>query len=313
MENFIASLVIPESAAGQRLDQALAQLVPEHSRARLQDWIKNGHVLVNGHIKKPKEKVLGAEQIDIDAPLPQEVDWIPEAIALNIIFEDNDILVINKPVGLVVHPGAGNTHSTLSNAVLAHAPATAQVPRAGIVHRIDKDTSGLLVIAKTLEAHTALVHAIQEREVKREYICLANGTFTSGGTIDAPIARHPKQRKQMAIVDTGKPAVTHYRIRERFIAHTLLDVQLETGRTHQIRVHMQSIRHPLVGDKVYGGRPKFPKGASDSLRQALSAFSHQALHAAKLTFAHPRSHETLTFSAPLPDDFSALCEQLREG
>lgn len=252
---------VAESQLGQRLDQALAELFPDYSRSRIKEWILGDRVKVNGKTSnKPKEKVLGGETVAIDAQIEEEARWEPQDIALDIVYEDSDILVINKPRDLVVHPGAGNPDGTVLNALLHHYPEIADVPRAGIVHRLDKDTTGLMVVAKTVPAQTRLVEALQAREITREYEAVAIGTMTAGGTVEEPIARHSTKRTHMAVHPMGKPAVTHYRIMEHFRAHTRLRLRLETGRTHQIRVHMAYISHPLVGDPLYGGRPRPPKG-----------------------------------------------------
>lgn len=304
--------IVPLALAGKRLDQVLAALFPEHSRARLQDWIKQSLVTVDGQPKKPRDKMFGGETIKIHAELPTQEQWQPQALPLNIVYEDEALLIINKPIGLVVHPAVGNPDNTLVNALLHHAPVLAQTPRAGIVHRLDKDTSGLLVVAKTLEAHTHLVKQLQARTVKREYQAIVTGTLIAGGTINVSIGRHPIQRQKMAALDFGKPAITHYRIAERFPAHTRLKVQLETGRTHQIRVHMAHIHHPIVGDLTYGGRLQMPKHASTNLQLALREFKHQALHAQRLGLIHPVSNEYREWHAPLPTDMQHLLEVLRE-
>lgn len=302
--------VVPPELAGQRLDQGLASLYREHSRSRISDWIKRGEVLVNEAPARPRDKLAGGESIRIQARVELDADMEAEAIALDIIHEDDAILVVNKPVGLVVHPGAGNPRHTLMNALLHHAPALSAIPRAGIVQRLDKDTSGLMVIAKTLTAHTALVEALQQRQIKREYLAVVNGVLTAGGTIDQPIGRHPRQRIRMAVVEQGKPAVTHYRVVERYRAHTLIRVQLESGRTHQIRVHMAWAYHPILGDPLYGSRPKLPAGADDSVRTSIQGFKRQALHACSLSLSHPQTGETCRFEAALPADMRQLCEQL---
>ncbi|MGZ5651644.1 MAG: RluA family pseudouridine synthase [Usitatibacter sp.] len=292
-------LTIPLGMAGLRLDQALARLLPGESRSRLARLIQEGHVRVDGEAVTGRMKLKSGESVEV-ALIPRQVDgaFLPEAITLHILHEDEDILVIDKPAGLVVHPGSGNWAGTMLNALLHHAPAVGQLPRAGIVHRLDKDTSGVLVVAKNEPAQLALVRQLQARTVKRTYLALARGKVQGDGSVDAPIGRHPVHRTRMAVVAGGKPAVTHYRVRERFAAHTLLECDLETGRTHQIRVHLASIGHPLEGDAVYAGRG--PR-----------AFARQALHAWKLAFVHPKSAQPVRFEAPLPQDFRALLESLR--
>ncbi len=304
---------VPESAAGRRLDQALAELFPDFSRSRLQQWIKAGEVTVDGVAEtRPRARLEGGETVEVEAELPGEARCEPQDIPLDILYEDDAILVLNKPAGLVVHPAAGNPDGTLQNALLHHDPALAAVPRAGIVHRLDKDTSGLMVVARTLAAHHALVGQLQSRSVGREYLAVAVGVMTGGGTVEQPIGRHPVDRKRMAVVaHGGKPAVTHYRVVERFRGHTLLRVRLETGRTHQIRVHLAWLKHPLAGDPVYGGRPRLPAGASALLRETLLAFRRQALHAGRLSLVHPASGESMSWEAPPPEDFRALLEALR--
>ena len=284
----------------------LAELIPDFSRSRLQKWIKEGLVLVNGEQLRPRDNVVGGELVELAIEVDEQTKWKAEDIALNIIHEDEQIIVINKPPGMVVHPGAGNSSGTLSNALLYYLPSQASLPRAGIVHRLDKDTSGLLVVAKTLPAHKALVEQLQQRSVKREYIALCYGVMTAGGTVDAPIGRHPTNRLRMAVRENGKPAITHYRVKQRYRAHTLIEVNLETGRTHQIRVHMSYIRYPLVGDVVYGGRLKIPAECNVHFAEQLKAFRRQALHAASLGLEHPATGETMQFNAPLPDDMQAL-------
>jgi len=303
-------LRIPPHAAGQRLDQVLAELLNDYSRTRIKSWIESGNVRVDGARLRPKDRVLGGERVEIEAELPAEVGVEAEAIDLDVVHQDAHVLVINKPAGLVVHPGAGNLAGTLQNALLHFDASLAQVPRAGIVHRLDKDTSGLMVVARTVEAHTALVRALEAREVEREYEAICVGVMTGGGTVDAPIGRHPVDRVRMAVRDDGREAVTHYRILRRFRGHTYVRLRLETGRTHQIRVHMAYIRHPLVGDRVYGGRLLLPKGASPELVEALRGFKRQALHAARLAFEHPSSGELIECTAPLPQDMRQLLEVL---
>jgi 23S rRNA pseudouridine1911/1915/1917 synthase len=309
------SAEIPHSLAGSRLDQALASLFPDYSRARLQRWIRDGHVSVDGKQLRPRDVVHGGENVELSVELVEETSWVAQPMPLDIVFEDEAVLIINKPAGLVVHPGAGNQHSTLSNALLHHAPELENVPRAGIVHRIDKDTSGLLVVARTLVAQKSLVEQLQARAFDRHYQAVVMGVMTAGGTVDAPIGRHPVNRTRQAVVDeyspSGKEAITHYRVAERFRAHTLLDVKLETGRTHQIRVHMAHIHYPLVGDPVYGGRLKIPAGATPELEAVLRGFKRQALHAASLGFAHPLSGEHVSWQAELPEDMQQLISACR--
>lgn len=303
---------VASELAGLRLDQALAQMFPDYSRSRLQQWVRAGQVTVDGRVQRPRDMVSGGEVIEIGALLEQQDRCVAQNIPLELVYEDEAILVINKPAGLVVHPAAGNPDGTLQNALLHHAPELAEVPRAGIVHRIDKETTGLLVVARTLEAHKYLVDELQQRKFTREYAAVANGVMTAGGTIDAPIGRHPVDRKRMAVQPAGKPAVTHYRVEERFRAHTWIRVQLETGRTHQIRVHMAYRHYPLVGDPVYGGRLRLPPGSSAVLEQTLRGFRRQALHAARLGLLHPLTGEEMEWQAPIPDDMVQLIEVLRE-
>ncbi len=303
---------VSESQLGQRLDQTLAELFPDYSRSRIKEWILNQRVSVNGTVTdKPKEKVLGGERVTIDAEIEEEQRWEPQNIPLDIVYEDEDIIVINKPRDFVVHPGAGNPDGTVLNALLHHYPAIADVPRAGIVHRLDKDTTGLMVVAKTVPAQTHLVDALQRREITREYEAVAIGTMTAGGTVDEPISRHSTKRTHMSVHPMGKPAVTHYRIMEHFRAHTRLRLRLETGRTHQIRVHMSHIDHPLVGDPLYGGRPRPPKGASEDFITTLRGFDRQALHATMLRLYHPISGIEMEFHAAIPQDMIDLIDALK--
>ena len=301
--------VVPDEYAGLRLDQALVKFFPEYSRSRLQEWIIQQQVKVNGAFATTKQKVWGGEKLEV---LPQsrlsEQPHLAEDIALEIVYEDDALLVINKPAGLVVHPGSGNWEGTLLNALLHHAPQLEAVPRAGIVHRLDKDTSGLLVVAKTLTAQTALVRQLESRSVQREYLALVHGEMTRAGKVDAPVGRHPTQRVKMAVVESGKPAVTHYQIEEKFPSCTLLRCRLETGRTHQIRVHLAHLKHPLVGDSVY---VKGPQKCIPQLRELLSSFPRQALHAARLALVHPVSGEMMEWHAPLPQDMQHLLKQIR--
>lgn len=304
------SLVLPASAAGLRLDQALARALPQYSRARLQGWIEAGAVRVDGRQPRTKDKVLGGEQVEVAARLEADRRVAPEAQPLAVVHQDRALFVINKPAGMVVHPGAGNPRHTLQNALLALDPKLAVVPRAGLVHRLDKDTSGLLVVARTPEAHARLVEALAEREIERSYLAICTGAMTGGGTVDAPIGRHRAQRTRMAVRSDGREAVTHYRIVKRYRAHTLVRVQLETGRTHQIRVHLAHIGYPIVGDPVYLGRRRLPAGCSPALVAALGAFPRQALHAARLALAHPMTGRALQWEAPLPDDLQGLLKAL---
>ncbi|MDF3920276.1 23S rRNA pseudouridine(1911/1915/1917) synthase RluD [Salinicola salarius] len=303
---------IPEHLAGRRLDQTAAEMFPEFSRERLKGWIQQGELTVDGQKARPKDKVIGGERLALDTRLEEEVRWEPQAIPLSIVFEDDDVMVIDKPAGLVVHPAAGNPDGTLLNALLYHHAPLAAIPRAGIVHRLDKDTTGLMMVAKTLTAQTALVAQLQARTVSREYDAIVVGAMTAGGKVDAPIGRHPKDRQRQAVTASGKPAVTHYRVNERFRAHTHVRCRLETGRTHQIRVHLAHVRYPLVGDPVYGGRLKMPAGAGESLKTLLREFPRQALHAHKLRFEHPVSGAPIECKAPLPDDMFLLLDALRE-
>jgi len=288
---------IQAELSGCRVDQALAQLFPEYSRERLKSWLLAGHCQVNGNILRPKDKVAGGEQVVINAAVENAIEWQAEDLPLEVIYADEDLIVINKPVGMVVHPAAGNRAGTLVNALLNYAPELSQVPRAGVVHRLDKDTSGLLVIARNLTAHTSLVEQLQARTISRIYETVVHGIFLAGSTINQPIGRHLHDRKKMAVVGDGKPAITHYRVLTRFPKHTHLQVQLETGRTHQIRVHMAFVKHPLVGDRTYAGRIQHN-------------FPRQALHARRLSLVHPRTGEEMTWEAALPADMQQLLHDL---
>ncbi|MDJ0700097.1 MAG: 23S rRNA pseudouridine(1911/1915/1917) synthase RluD [Woeseiaceae bacterium] len=303
---------VPYELAGQRLDQALAQMFPDYSRSRLKAWLLGGSITVDGASPRPRDAVLGGEQVELRVAAEASVEAAPEPIPLDIAYEDDALLVVNKPAGLVVHPGAGNAGGTLMNALLHHAAQLAELPRAGIVHRLDKDTSGLLLVGKTLPAHTALTRLLSERKISRRYLAVCCGVLTGGGTIDAPIGRHPTDRTRMSVQDRGRDAITHYTVRRRFRAHTYIEASLETGRTHQIRVHFAYRRHALVGDPTYGGRLALPKGATPGLVEALRGFKRQALHATKLEFVHPDSGETLSVEAPPPADFQALLEALEK-
>lgn len=297
---------VPESMQGQRLDKVAARLFPDYSRERLKQWILDGALTHNDEPAKPRMPVVAEATLAIRATLTQAADMVAQDLSLRPIYEDEALLVVNKPAGLVVHPGAGQPDGTLQNALLHHDAALAHLPRAGIVHRLDKDTSGLMVVAKTLESHHALVQQLQAREVSRFYYALCVGKMTGGGKVDAPIGRHPVKRVHMAVNANGKPAVSHYRLLQSFSHHSLVKVMLETGRTHQIRVHMAHRRYPLVGDKTYGGRLRLPKGATPTLRDALTQFPRQALHAFHLAFNHPLSKQPIAWTIPMPNDLAGL-------
>ena len=305
--------IIAEQHDGQRFDQVLAEMFPDYSRSRLQGWIKKGRALLDGAEVLPRARVKTGQSVDLNPELEAVSDNTAEAIPLNIVFEDADLIVINKPVGLVVHPGAGNPAGTLMNGLLHHAPELEAVPRAGILHRLDKDTSGLLLVTRSIAAHTRMVRALEQREIRREYRAVCNDRLTAGETVDAPIGRHRTQRTRMAVTESGRPAITHYRVLARFAAHTYIAVRLETGRTHQIRVHMAHRHHPLVGDQTYGGRLRIPRGSSETIAEALRGFKRQALHASDLGFVHPLSGEDMQFHAPLPDDLLDLLNALAAG
>ena len=306
------SEAIPPHLAGKRLDQALAAMFPDYSRSRLKAWILEGRVDVDGQTLKPRDAVQAGAVVTVRPAVADVLESEPEAIELDVIYEDQDLLIVAKPAGLVVHPGAGNPRGTLMNGLLHYDAGLRQLPRAGIVHRLDKDTSGLLVVARSVAAHTALVRMLAQRQITREYLAVCHGVLTGGGTIDAPIGRHPVDRLRMHVTPGGRPAVTHYRVLERFAAHTWVQVRLETGRTHQIRVHFAYRRHPLVGDPVYGGRRGPPAGATPELRDTLQGFRRQALHAARLSLEHPLTGDIVDVSAPAPADFEALLAALRE-
>ncbi|MEO6687931.1 MAG: 23S rRNA pseudouridine(1911/1915/1917) synthase RluD [Dokdonella sp.] len=306
------NIIVPVELAGRRFDQALAELFPDYSRSRLTTWIKSGAALLDGATAAPRQILRGGEAIALVVQLQREIGAQAQDIALDIRHEDADVLVVNKPAGLVVHPGAGNADGTLQNALLHHDPKLAQIPRGGIVHRLDKDTSGLMVVARTMRAHTSLVEQLSAREVHRQYAAIVYGSMISGGRVDAAIGRHPHDRLKQAVREDGRDAVTHYRVRERFRAMTLVECRLETGRTHQIRVHMAHVRHPLLGDSQYGGLLKLPKAASPEFIAALRAFKRQALHAERLEFLHPKSGKTLAVEAERPADMEALLAALRE-
>lgn len=303
---------IPTSCAGMRLDQALVELLPAYSRNRLQQWLKAGQLRVDSQIRRPRDPVAGGETITGELVLETETVALAQDIPLDLRYQDADLLVIDKPVGLVAHPAAGNRDGTLVNALLHHCPELATLPRAGLVHRLDKDTTGLLVVARSLRAHTALVEQLQARRIEREYLAVVNGVPVAGGMVDAPVGRHPVDRQRMAVTPGGKPAVTHYRVLRRFRAHALLRVKLETGRTHQIRVHMAHIRLPLLGDPVYGGRPRLPPRASPRCIEVIQNFRRQALHAERLALSHPVSGERLEWRAEIPADLAELLAVLGE-
>ncbi|WP_461537807.1 23S rRNA pseudouridine(1911/1915/1917) synthase RluD [Spongorhabdus nitratireducens] len=311
-EQIVQEAEVPAELGGKRLDQVAASCFSDYSRARLQEWIKSGALTVNGKTAKTRDKVLGGEQLVLQAEVESEERWEAEAIPLDVVYEDDDIIVINKPAGLVVHPAAGNRSGTLLNGLLYRWPEIDSVPRAGIVHRLDKETTGLMVVAKNLKAHTDLVAQLQERTVSREYEAVSMGVMTGGGTVDEPIGRHSTQRQKMAVTGGGKHAVTHYRVLQRFRAHTHIRVKLETGRTHQIRVHMSHINYPLVGDPVYAGRHRIPKGCSEEVSAFLRGFGRQALHARRLGLEHPVNGEYMEWEAPLPEDMVQLLEILEQ-
>jgi len=308
----ILTAKIPKEMAGMRLDQCLAEIFPDYSRSKLQTWIKAGRVTVNKISFKAKDKVDGGEQIVLDAEAEEVMEYQAEDIPLDIIYEDDSILIVNKPAGLVVHPAVGHWQGTLVNALLNHQPSLKTLPRAGIVHRLDKDTSGLLMIAKTLQAHNSLSSQLQDRSITREYLALVKGWMTAGGTVDEPLGRHPADRKRHTVREDGKHAVTHYRLAQRFKRHTLVRVKLETGRTHQIRVHMAYIRYPLVGDPVYGGRFQMPTNCSPELETILRGFKRQALHATKLGLQHPETNEYCEWELAVPEDMANLIKALEQ-
>jgi 23S rRNA pseudouridine1911/1915/1917 synthase len=305
-------LIIPQHMAGLRLDQALAELCPEYSRSRLKSWVKSGDVLIDNKTLRPRDKINGGETVVITPIADTSLDVKAEPIDLNIVYEDESMLVVNKPAGLVVHPAAGNWDGTLQNALLHHDPELEGLPRAGLVHRIDKETSGLLMVARTLTAHKTLVDQLQAREFEREYLAVVRGYMTAGGMVDEPLARHPTDRKKYAVRRGGKEAVTHYRVEQRFAKHTLLRVKLETGRTHQIRIHMSHIHHAIVGDQVYGGRFRAIANATELLSETLRSFKRQALHAARLGVVHPVSGEAISWSCDMPDDMANLVRVLEQ-
>jgi 23S rRNA pseudouridine1911/1915/1917 synthase len=303
---------VPAEMYGLRLDQAVSQLFPEYSRSRLQSWIKDGALLVNGETRRTRDKLSGGELITVSVEIASIDRHSAQDIPLDIVYEDDDILILNKPAGLVVHPAAGHADGTLLNALLHHCPAIGHVPRAGIVHRLDRDTTGLMVVAKTIQAQTDLVAQLQDRSMGREYEAIVYGVMTGGGCVDEPMARHSKNRLKMAVVGVGKEAITHYRVLEKFRSHTHIRLKLETGRTHQIRVHMSHINYPLVGDPLYSGRVRLTKGASDEMKEVLKHFRRQALHAKKLELWHPQTGQQMSWEIDLPDDFEAVRRVLKE-
>ncbi|SMN13013.1 Ribosomal large subunit pseudouridine synthase D [Bathymodiolus heckerae thiotrophic gill symbiont] len=306
------NIIIPDRLIGQRIDSALALMLPDYSRSKITTWVKSGGALVNGKTFKPKEKVSGGEIVVLEIKQEKTNDWVAEDIPLNIVFKDADIIIINKPVGLVTHPGAGNWTGTLANALLYYDPSLANLDRAGIVHRLDKNTSGLMVVARSELAQKNLVEQLQEHRVNREYSAIVYGHMISGGTVDEPIGRDPKDRIRQAVVEDGKHATTHYRVIDRFAHHTHIKAILETGRTHQIRVHMSHIGHPLIADPMYGGKIRFPKKADEALKDTLKGFNRQTLHSKKLTLTHPISGEEMSWKAPLPQDMQALIKALQK-
>ena len=306
------NIIIPDRLIGQRIDSAMAQMLPDYSRSKITTWVRSGGALINGKTFKPKEKILGGEIVTLNIKAEKTNDWKAEDIPLDIVFEDDNIIVVNKPVGLVTHPGAGNWTGTLANALLHYDPSLANLDRAGIVHRLDKNTSGLMVVARSELAQKNLVEQLQTHAVSREYSAIVYGHMISGGTVDEPIGRDPKDRIRQAVVEDGKDAVTHYRVIDRFAHHTHVKAILETGRTHQIRVHLSYIGHPLIADPMYGGKIRFPKKADDHLKNALKKFNRQALHAKKLTLTHPITFEQMSWKAPLPQDLQDLLKVLQE-
>lgn len=302
--------IVPDDMSGIRIDQCLAKLFPDFSRSRLTTWLKEGRVTVDEEILKPKEKVAGGEHIELNILISSETDVQPQNLPLDIIHNDEHILIVNKPAGLVVHPAAGNPDGTLLNALLYHFPELRHLPRGGIVHRLDKDTTGLMVVACSELAHKSLVEQLQDRNMGREYQAVVQGVMTGGGCVDEPIGRHPTVRTKMTVHPMGKPAITHYRVAEKFQAHSFIDVKLETGRTHQIRVHMAHIHHPLVGDPVYAGRSRIPAGVSDLVKKVVREFSRQALHARKLSLIHPKSEQEMSWEVAMPEDMQSLVNVL---
>ncbi len=313
MPEIQTTISIPEELSGQRLDVVLAELMPDYSRSRLKQWLLEGQILLDGQQVKPKTKVYGDQQLQLNIKAVDVDDvCVAEDIPLNIVYQDESLIVVNKPAGLVVHPAAGHRQGTLQNALLFFDKTLADVPRAGIVHRLDKDTSGLMVVARTLASHKYLVNQIQQRDVHREYQTLVHGVMTGGGTVDQPIGRHAHDRVRMTVREDGRPSVTHYRVLDRYRVYTHLHVELETGRTHQIRVHMQHLRHPVVGDPVYAGRSRLPAGADENFIELLKNFKRQALHAWRLSLNHPETGELIQWEAPLPEDMVNLITGMKK-
>lgn len=306
------SATVSDDLIGKRLDQAVAELFPDYSRSRLQGWIKDGSLTVDGKEKRPRDKLMGGEQLQIAAELEVIDQYKAVEMPLNIIYEDDDIMIINKPANLVVHPAVGHWEDTLLNGLLHYYPEIAQVPRAGIVHRLDMDTTGLMVVAKTIQAQTELVSQLQDRSMGREYEAVVAGVMTGGGTVEEPLGRHSRNRQKMAVVGLGKEAITHYRVLTKFRAHTHIRLKLETGRTHQIRVHMSHINYPLVGDQLYGGRFRLPKGVTPQLLNKLKEFKRQALHAKRLELFHPVTGELMAWEVDLPEDMQHLLSRLQK-
>lgn len=312
IEERALSATVPAELAGLRLDQVLARLFPDYSRTLLKRWLLAGHVRLDSAGAAPRHRLCGGERIEVRVQPAQPRPWVAQPLPLAVVHEDEDIIVVDKPAGVVVHPGAGNPDGTLLNALLAHDPRLAALPRAGLVHRLDKDTSGLLVVARSLRAHTHLVQALKARRISRIYEAVVTGVPVSGGTVDAAIGRHVHQRTRMAVSSRGRPAVTRFRVRQRFAGHAHLELSLESGRTHQIRVHMAHLGHPLVGDRLYGARPRLPAAAGLALTAALRGFARQALHAVRLGLRHPGHGEAVQFQSPLPADLRELLRLLAE-
>ncbi|MCP4877160.1 MAG: 23S rRNA pseudouridine(1911/1915/1917) synthase RluD [Gammaproteobacteria bacterium] len=304
------SFQIEKQQAGSRLDNALHQLLPDYSRSRIQQWIQQGFVCINQQLCKPRQKVFSGDMVDLDVPEQPVISDLPQVIEFDIIYQDEDIFVVNKPAGLVVHPAAGHLDGTLVNGLLERDASLQQLPRAGIVHRLDKDTTGVMVVARNLKAHNWLVEQLQQRLVKREYVALTMGVVTAGRSVETKIGRHSQNRKKMSVQAEGKLAITHFQVARKFAHFSLIELQLETGRTHQIRVHMAHLNYPLLGDPIYGGRVRIPAGVDDALKTVVQDFRRQALHAERLSFEHPTSHEMVCFEASMPGDFKHLLEVL---